>query len=227
MPMPKLYIVSGCNGSGKTTASYSLLPEMLECSQFVNSDEFAKGLSPYGPEKVPLQASRYMLMKIRYLFKKRKDFGIETTLATRTLLKMVTDAQKDGYFVTVIYFWLESPALAAERVKARVEKGGHNIPEETIVRRYNMGLQYLFEDYMKVCDRWILADNSFPPFKVVAEGFRESGEVLVRDAQTFDKIKGVYENFKNNPNLTAGDPDGENVPAEQSGVSKSVSGQPE
>ena len=54
MPMPKLYIVSGCNGSGKTTASYTLLPEMLECSEFVNSDEFAKGLSPYGPEKVPL-----------------------------------------------------------------------------------------------------------------------------------------------------------------------------
>ena len=75
MSMPKLYIVSGCNGSGKTTASYTLLPEMLECAQFVNSDEFAKGLSPYEPEKVPLQASRYMLMKIQYLFRKKKDFG--------------------------------------------------------------------------------------------------------------------------------------------------------
>ena len=40
--MPRLFIISGCNGSGKTTASYSLLPEILECSQFVNSDEFAK-----------------------------------------------------------------------------------------------------------------------------------------------------------------------------------------
>lgn len=193
MSMPKLYIVSGCNGSGKTTASYTLLPEMLECAQFVNSDEFAKGLSPYEPEKVPLQASRYMLMKIQYLFRKKKDFGIETTLATRTLLKMVRKAQAEGYFVTVIYFWLDSPERAMERVKARVEKGGHNIPVETIIRRYYVGLDYLFNDYMKICDRWILADNSQPPFKVVAEGFRETGEVIVRDAATFERIKKACE----------------------------------
>ena len=196
MSMPKLYIVSGCNGSGKTTASYSLLPEMLECTQFVNSDEFAKGLSPYEPEKVPLQASRYMLMKIKYLFRKRKDFGIETTLATRTLLKMVRKAQEEGYFVTVIYFWLESPEKAMERVKARVAKGGHNIPVETIIRRYYTGLKYLFNDYMKICDRWILADNSHPPFKVVAEGFKETGEVLVRDEATFARIRETYETGK-------------------------------
>ena len=196
MSMPKLYIVSGCNGSGKTTASYSLLPEMLECTQFVNSDEFAKGLSPYEPEKVPLQASRYMLMKIKYLFRKRKDFGIETTLATRTLLKMVRKAQEEGYFVTVIYFWLESPEKAMERVKARVAKGGHNIPVETIIRRYYTGLKYLFNDYMKICDRWILADNSHPPFKVVAEGFKETGEVLVRDEATFERIRETYETGK-------------------------------
>mgnify|MGYP004545175005 FL=1 len=196
MSMPKLYIVSGCNGSGKTTASYTLLPEMLECTQFVNSDEFAKGLSPYQPEKVPLQASRYMLMKIKYLFLKRKDFGIETTLATRTLLKMVRKAQEEGYFVTVIYFWLESPEKAMERVRARVAKGGHNIPVETIIRRYYMGLKYLFNDYMKICDRWILADNSHPPFKVVAEGFKETGEVLVRDEATFERIRETYETGK-------------------------------
>lgn len=196
MSMPKLYIVSGCNGSGKTTASYTLLPEMLECTQFVNSDEFAKGLSPYEPEKVPLLASRYMLMKIKYLFRKRKDFGIETTLATRTLLKMVSKAQEEGYFVTVIYFWLESPEKAMERVRERVLKGGHNIPVETIIRRYYMGLKYLFNDYMKICDRWILADNSHPPFKVVAEGFRENGDVLVRDAETFERIKASYETGK-------------------------------
>ncbi len=196
MSMPKLYIVSGCNGSGKTTASYTLLPEMLECTQFVNSDEFAKGLSPYQPEKVPLQASRYMLMKIKYLFRKKKDFGIETTLATRTLLNMVSTAQKEGYFVTVIYLWLESPEKAMERVRARVEKGGHNIPVETIIRRYYMGLKYLFDDYMKICDRWILADNTRPPFKVVAEGFRETGEVLVRDEATYGRIKETYETGK-------------------------------
>ena len=117
--MPKLYIISGCNGAGKTTASYTLLPEMLECSQFVNSDEFAKGLSPFNPEQASIQASRYMLLKIRYLFARKEDFGIETTLATRTLLKMVSMAQKEGYTVTLMYFWLNSPDLAVARVKAR------------------------------------------------------------------------------------------------------------
>lgn len=74
-------------------------------------------------------------------------------MATRTLLKMVRKAQAEGYFVTVIYFWLDSPERAMERVKARVEKGGHNIPVETIIRRYYVGLEYFFNDYMKICDR--------------------------------------------------------------------------
>ena len=139
--MPNLYIVSGCNGAGKTTASYTLLPEMLECSQFVNSDEFAKGLSPFSPESASIQASRLMLLKIRYLFQRKKDFSIETTLATRTLKKMVSIAQSEGYSVTILYFWLDSPDLAVKRVKARVAAGGHNIPEETIRRRYQVGVE--------------------------------------------------------------------------------------
>ena len=116
--MPRLYIISGCNGAGKTTASYTMLPEMLDCSEFVNSDEFAKGLSPFNPEKASIQASRYMIMKIRYLLEKQQDFGIETTLATRTLLKTIALAHSAGYTVTLLYFWLNSPDLAVERVAA-------------------------------------------------------------------------------------------------------------
>lgn len=185
--MPRLYIISGCNGSGKTTASYSLLPEMLECSEFVNSDEFAKGLSPFNPEKASIQASRYMLMKIRYLLKKRSDFAIETTLATRTLLKTAKMAQDVGYTVTLLYFWLNSPELAVERVKARVEAGGHNIPEDTIRRRYNVGIAYFFNYYAPICERWILADNSQIPFRVIAEGSRNDA-INIRDKETYDKI---------------------------------------
>ena len=88
-----MYIISGCNGSGKTTASYTLLPELLDCSEFVNSDEFAKSLAPFHPETAYITASRYMLKKLRYLFTRREDFCIETTLATRSLIKMVRMAQ--------------------------------------------------------------------------------------------------------------------------------------
>lgn len=188
--MPRLYIISGCNGAGKTTASYALLPEMLECNQFVNSDEFAKGLAPFSPETASIQASRYMLIKTRYLFKKRKDFAIETTLATRALLKMTKEAQEEGYTVTILYFWLNSPDLAVERVKARVAAGGHNIPEETIRRRYQVGIKYFFRDYAPLCDRWILADNSKVPFRVIAEGSK-NGPTSIKDEQTYDLIRKI------------------------------------
>jgi predicted ABC-type ATPase len=188
--MPRLYIISGCNGAGKTTASYTMLPEMLECSEFVNSDEFAKGLSPFNPEKASIQASRYMIMKIRYLLKRQMDFGIETTLATRTLLKTIRMAQDAGYTVTLLYFWLNSPELAIERVAARVETGGHDIPEDTIRRRYRVGIDYFFHDYAPICERWILADNSQIPFRVIAEG---SGNDLIniKDEATYEKIRSM------------------------------------
>lgn len=170
--MPRLFIIAGCNGAGKTTASYSMLPEMLECTQFVNSDEFAKSLSPFNPDSASMSAGRYMLLKIKYLFDRKQDFCIESTLATRSLLRMIREAKENGYFVTLIYFWLNSPELAISRVKDRVAAGGHNTPEPIIRRRYNMGLSYFFDEYVPECDRWILADNSEPPFTIIAEGIR-------------------------------------------------------
>ena len=193
--MPRLYIISGCNGAGKTTASYSLLPEMLGCKEFVNSDEFAKGLSPFDPSKASIQASRYMPLKIRYLLKRGQDFAVETTLATRTLLKIVKQAQAAGYTVTLLYFWLNSPELAIARVRARVEAGGHNIPEETIVRRYHTGIYYFFNLYAPISERWILADNSQIPFRVVAEGTKN--EILtIRDEDSYQKIKAIADEWQ-------------------------------
>ena len=163
---------------------------MLDCSEFVNSDEFAKGLSPFNPEKASIQASRYMLLKIRYLLKKQRDFAVETTLATRTLLKTARLAQDAGYTVTLLYFWLKTPELAIERVKARVETGGHNIPEETIRRRYHVGIDYFFHYYAPICERWILADNSQIPFRVIAEGSKDD-VINIKDEETYEKIKAI------------------------------------
>ena len=192
--MPRLFIISGCNGSGKTTASYSILPEMLDCSEFVNSDEFAKSLAPFNPEKAYVGASRYMLLKMKLLLERKADFCIETTLATRSLLKTIKLAQEQGYYVTILYLWLNSPDLAVARVKARVEAGGHNIREETVRRRYHVGLHYLFRDFMPLCDRWILCDNSNVPFSIVAEN-SENG-TIVRDPEVFSRIKSVNEAYE-------------------------------
>jgi len=187
--VPRLYIISGPNGSGKTTASYGVLPELLDCQEFVNSDEFAKHLSPFAPESAYITASRLMLKKVQYLFDRREDFCIETTLATRSLLKMARSAQEKGYYVTVLYFWLSSPDIAVQRVAARVKAGGHDIPEETIRRRYTMGLNYLFHYYMQICDKWILADNSNPPFEIVAEGSKKG--LVIRDMERYNVIRAL------------------------------------
>ena len=193
--MPTLYIISGCNGSGKTTCTYSLLPEMLECKQYVNSDEFAKALSPFNPGAASLKAGRLMLLKVKYLMDRNETFSIETTLATRTLIKIATIAQNRGYSVVILYFWLSSPQMAIQRVRNRVAAGGHDIPEEGIKRRYYMGLDYLFNDYIPMCDHWILADNSDPPFKVIAQGSKGE-EPIVRDPKTYEIIKTITRSAK-------------------------------
>ena len=166
-----------------------MLPELLDCSEFVNSDEFAKHLSPFAPESAYITASRLMLRKVQYLFDRREDFCIETTLATRALLKMTRNAQQKGYYVTVLYFWLNKPEIAIERVAKRVRAGGHDIPEETIRRRYQMGLNYLFHEYMQICDKWILADNSNPPFEVIAEGSKKG--LIIRDMEKYNTIRSL------------------------------------
>jgi len=187
--LPKLYIISGCNGSGKTTASYTLLPDLLNCREFVNSDEFAKSFSPFDPGAASVTASRYMLMKINYLLGRKADFAVETTLATRSLLQIVLQAKRLGYETTVLYFWLNSPELAIERVRDRVASGGHNIPDAVVRRRYVMGLQYLFDYYIPEMDRWILADNSKPPFSVVAEGSKDV--IYIKDNEKYQLIQHI------------------------------------
>ena len=124
-----LYIISGCNGAGKTTASYTVLPEILDCREFVNADEIARGLSPFNPEGMAIEAGSLMLRRIEELLNRNETFSIETTLATRSYLNLVQRAQAKGYQVHLLFFWLRTPELAVLRVAERVQKGGHNIPK--------------------------------------------------------------------------------------------------
>jgi predicted ABC-type ATPase len=185
--MPNLYIISGCNGAGKTTASYTILPEMLKCREFVNADEIAKGLSPFQPEKAMIDAGRIMLHRIKELIKFGDCFAVETTLASRTYMKFIQYAKSQGYFVTLVYFWLNSPELAIERVKTRVKQGGHNIPTDVIYRRYKAGLKNLNNLYLDMADFWMIIDNSEFPSKFVAEG-NKNNEKKVYYPEIFSKI---------------------------------------
>ena len=158
--MQKLYIIAGCNGAGKTTASYTMLPEMLHCHEFVNADEIARGLSPFNPDSMAIEAGRLMLRRINDLLEEGTDFAFETTLATRYYTRFIKMAQERGYFVSLLYFWLPSPDQAVERVARRVIEGGHNVPPEVVRRRYYRGLRYLTTLYTPICDYWVIYDNS-------------------------------------------------------------------
>lgn len=183
--MPNLYIIAGCNGAGKTTASFNVLPQILNCREFVNADEIAKGISPFAPETVAIQAGKLMLERIDTLLSEHVSFAIETTLATRSYQSLVRKAKSLGYTVHLLFFWLESPEVACSRVEKRVSEGGHNISTDVIFRRYYAGLNNLFKIFMPIVDYWALYDNNLQP-KLVADN---SG---IFDKNLYNRIKNSY-----------------------------------
>ena len=193
--MPNLYIISGCNGAGKTTASFTVLPEMLDCEEFINADEIARGLSPLNPDKVAIEAGKIMLNRISKLLKNRVDFAFETTLATKSYVNTIKNAKSSGYDVTLVFFYLDSENLAIERVKSRVLEGGHSIPKQVIIRRYFSGLRNLFKLYIPICDYLMLFDNSKLQSELIAEGY-SNGEIEIKNFRTFEMIKSKIQDDK-------------------------------
>ena len=186
-----LYIIAGCNGAGKTTASFTVLPEMLNCREFVNADEIAKGLSPFNPEGVAIQAGRLMIERVLYLLKEGETFAFETTLATRSYVNLIQRAQKRGYFVTLLFFSLSTPEQAVARVAKRVSQGGHNIPTDVVRRRFDAGLRNLFQLYIPVVDYWALYDNSTCPSEKLAYGWKDTRLNIV-NPERFAELKNQY-----------------------------------
>lgn len=187
--MKKLYVIAGCNGAGKTTASYTILPEILDCEEFVNADEIAKGLSPFRPDKAGIQAGRLMLQRIKSLITKGQDFAFETTLATKSYKHFVSDAQANGYSVTLIFFYLNSQDLAVKRVETRVKEGGHDIPEKVIRRRYENGLNNFFNIFKSIVDDWMFIENSGEPYKLIAQKTKTEEKIYIHQIWNELKIK--------------------------------------
>jgi predicted ABC-type ATPase len=185
--MPNLYIIGGANGSGKTTVAMRLLPDQLNCLEYINADEIARGLSPFNPNAVAQQAGRLMLERIKTLANSGLDFAFETTLAARSFNLFVKNCKSRGYTIILLYFWLRSPELAVERVAKRVASGGHSIPEDVIYRRYDRGRRNFRELYWPLCDRWIVYDNSSSEQLLVAE-YEAPEEPIIYAQETWNQI---------------------------------------
>jgi predicted ABC-type ATPase len=184
----RLFIIAGCNGAGKTTASFNILPDLLNCREFVNADEIARGLSPFQPESVSIEAGRLMLKRMRELLNSNQDFSFETTLATKTFVHIIDEAHSNGYHISLIFFWLDSPNLAKDRVRKRVSEGGHNIEEKVIERRYLAGIQNLFEIYWNKLDSLVIYDNSGIESDLIYErDFNK--KAIIHNVEKFEKLK--------------------------------------
>jgi predicted ABC-type ATPase len=188
----KLYIIAGCNGAGKTTASFTLLPEILNCKEFVNADEIAKGLSPFQPEKVAIEAGRLMLKRIDELISQNVNFAFETTLATKSYKNKIKVAKKNGYHVVLLFFWLRNVELAIERVKQRVADGGHSIEPEVINRRYKNGISNFYEIYLPIVDEMMLFDNSEKIHDFIAEKDFYTGNLIIHNSFKYTNFKQHY-----------------------------------
>ena len=192
----QLYIIAGCNGAGKTTASFTILPEVLNCKEFINADEIAKGLSPFQPESVAMQAGRIMLARMDELLQKGETFAFETTLATKSYKQKIEWAQANGYEVTLLFFWLDSPNMAKKRVAQRVAEGGHSIPSETIERRYYNGIANLFAIYIDMVDICYIFDNSEGRKELIAQKERHK-DIVIYNNDKFNLMKNNYEKERN------------------------------
>lgn len=187
-----LYIIGGCNGAGKTTASFTILPQIIECKEFVNADEIARGLSPFQPEQVSFEAGRIMLRRINELLDDNKSFAFETTLSTRSYANMINRAKQKGYIVTLLYFWLQSVELAKERVKIRVAEGGHDIDPEIIERRFVRGIKNLFDLYLPIADGVLIFDNSEGKYELLAQKTVNKHLSVINESK-FNKLKYFYD----------------------------------
>ncbi len=180
-------MITGPNGAGKTTSAMALLPDLLQCQEYVNADTIAAALSPFNPTSTALKAGRLMLGRIHHLAEQKLDFAFETTGASKTFIKFLTNCKSKGYNVNILYLWLHSTELAISRVASRVSNGGHDIPAPIIHRRYYRGLNNFFKLFAPIADNWSIYDNSGENPGLIARKLQNS-DIMISEGDIWKTI---------------------------------------
>ena len=170
MSASKIVIIAGPNGAGKTTFAREFLPYEADCPIFVNADLIAAGLAPFNPASASIRAGRLMLEEIDRYVQSEISFAFETTLSGRIYAARIEDWKRRGYIVKLIFLRLDTPEEAIARVQSRVLQGGHEIPEDTIRRRFTKGYENFQNVYREGVNFWQLFDNSGIEPKLLEEG---------------------------------------------------------
>lgn len=156
---PQCHIVAGPNGAGKTTFALDYLMHETNCRAFINADMIAQGLSPLAPQSVQIKAGKLFLEELKRHLEQKESFCFETTLSGSSYLQKINQWRLDGWHVVLHYLWIPDAQFSALRVQERVAQGGHDIPCQAILRRYDKSLRNLFS-YLPICDEVMCYDNS-------------------------------------------------------------------
>jgi predicted ABC-type ATPase len=134
-PIPCIYVLAGTNGSGKTSLVGALLGQ-----NYFNPDLAAQAILSKNPGITQAEANSAAwhegLRLLKHAIAERLDFAFETTLGGHTITSLLELALSEGMEVRMLYVGLTSPELHIARVRSRVTRGGHDIPETKIRERY-------------------------------------------------------------------------------------------
>ena len=186
---PRVVALAGPNGAGKSTFGPAIIRGTLGITEFVNADVIARGLSGFDPDRAAFAAGRVMLQRMKELSKQKASFAFETTLASRSFAPWVQELSGEGYEFHLVFVWLPSADEAIRRVRDRVKRGGHSIPEDVIRRRYEAGLENFFQLYKPLATRWHIHDNSGSEPRQIATGSREVVEGVLDEGIWSDLTK--------------------------------------
>lgn len=156
----RIIIIAGPNGAGKTTFVQKFLLSQTGTPEFINAGMIARGLSPFAPAKVSLEASKVMLREIHRKVDLGESLVFETTLSGLNYSRHIPTWQKMGYHVRIVFLTLPSADAAIGRVRIRMAQGGHGVPESVIRRRFELGKRNFDEVYRGLVDSWAVYDNS-------------------------------------------------------------------
>jgi predicted ABC-type ATPase len=153
----------------------------------VNADLIARGLSPYDPDSVSIEAGKIALKRIRELVAHKIGFTWETTMSGRTAVGWLREAREAGYFIKAYFLWVREPETTIRRIRQRVVEGGHNIAEDVSRRRFFKTIQNFFTLYRPLLHTWKLLENNWPEPRLVA--VEKSGRLVVRDPPRLAEIQ--------------------------------------
>jgi len=184
----QLYIISGANGSGKSTLAELLLKnKQLE---FLNADDIAKEIAPNAINKVPISAGKIYFKKLDEYFNSGISFAAESTLSGRNVIKIIERAKQKNYKIILIYIFLQSCTNCIERIKTRVKNGGHNVPDEDVIRRYYKSIIKFWSEYKNRADEWTLFYNGFDYTPVIVS-FGEKDNFSIINKELYYKFENI------------------------------------